>query len=219
MFRYLALVPLFLVTSVLAQSQDAAEGSTLDGLQKISVKGIDVAYALPGATLAGYTQVLIDPVEVSFHKDWKPQVAGSRRTLTPTEQQKIRADVGSLVYDTFVKELTKGGYSIATAAGPEVLRVRATIVNLYVTAPDVMTPGVTRSYTVSSGEMTLIADLADSDSGELIVRVGDRHVARETGNFTMSSSVSNASDARRAAASWAQILRGALDKAKAVGKN
>ena len=33
-----------------------------DGLQKIKVKGIDLAYSRPGASLAGYNKLIIDPV-------------------------------------------------------------------------------------------------------------------------------------------------------------
>lgn len=220
-FRRLAglIVPLFLVTAVFAQQpKSLQEAMSYDGLQKITVKGIDMAYALPGATLAGYTKVLIDPVGVRFHKDWKPTVTGSRRNLSSDEQQKIRDNVAKVVYDAFVEELKKGGYSVVTNAAPDVLRVQANILNLYITAPDVMTPGRSRVYTVTAGEMTLLAELSDSDSGEIIARVMDRYQARHTGSFQLTSGVSNAAEARNAATSWARILRASLDKAKAIGK-
>lgn len=104
------------------------------------------------------------------------------------------------------------------AAGPDVLRVQANILNLYVTAPDVMTPGRTRVYAASAGEMTLLAQLSDSDSGEVIARIIDRYQARSTASFQLSSSVTNAAEARNAASAWARILRGALEKAKDIGK-
>ena len=65
--------------------------------------------------------------------------------------------------------------------------------------------------------MTLVAELADSETGEVIARVLDRYKARTTGNFQLSSSVSNASEARSAASGWAKILRVELDKAKTIG--
>ena len=107
--------------------------------------------------------------------------------------------------------------SVVTEPGPDVLLVRAAIVNLYITAPDVMTPGRTSVYTASAGEMTLLAELADSETGETIARVFDRYQARTTGRFQLSSGVSNASEARTAASSWAKILRGELDKARTIG--
>jgi len=80
-----------------------------------------------------------------------------------------------------------------------------------------MTPGRTKVYTVSAGEMTLFAELADSETGEVIAWVVDRDQARTTGNFQLSSGLFSAGEARTAASSWARILRGELDKAKAIG--
>ncbi len=212
------LIPLFLAATVLAQQpKNPEEAMSYDGLEKINIKGIDMAYALPGATLSGYSKVMIGPIGVRFHKDWKPKVAGTTRNLSSSDQQRIRQDVAKIVYDAFVEELKKGGYSIVAEPGRDVLRVQAAIINLYITAPDVMTPGRTKVYTVSAGEMTLLAELADSETGEVIARVLDRYQARSTANFQLSSRVSNASEARNAASNWAKILRGELDKAKTIG--
>jgi len=213
-----ALLALLLAARGLAQQlKNLEEAMSYDGLQIISVKGIDMAYASPGATLSGYTKVMIPPVGVRFHRSWKPTVAGSTRSLSSNEQQKIRDNVAKAVYDAFVEELRKGGYSVVAEPGPDVLRVQAAIINLYVTAPDVMTPGRTRVYTMSAGEMTLLAELADSETEEIVARVLDRYQARTTGNFQISSGVYNAAEARSAASSWAKILRGELDKAKTIG--
>ena len=218
--RLTGLLSLLFVAAVLAAPQDDnSEGSSPYGLQPVKIRGLDVAFVLPGATLAGYTKVLIEqPIEVSFHKDWNPTAPGSRRRLTTDEQLRIRSGVAKIVYDTFVQELGRGGYSVVTDPGPDVLGVRAQIINLYVTAPDVPTAGRTRTFTVSAGQMTLIAELSDSETGDVFAQVGDRRVARSTGNFTLSSSVSNAAEARNAASSWARILRTALDNAKGIGK-
>ena len=107
---------------------------------------------------------------------------------------------------------------MVTEAGPDVLRVQANILNLYITAPDVMTPGRSVTFTASAGEMTLLAELSDSDSGQIIARVLDRKQARNTDSFQISSRVSNVAEARNAARAWAKILRTALDKAKDIGK-
>jgi hypothetical protein len=216
--RAAVLAALLLAASVSsAQKKELVEALSYDGLQEIKVKGIDMAYALPGATLSGYTQFMIDPVSVNFAKNWKPQETGSRRDLSTNDIEKIRANVAKLVYDTFIEELKKGGYTLAPSPGPDVLEVRPGIINLYVTAPDTMTAGRTRVYTTSAGEMTLVAELADSETGQVIARVLDRYRSRDTGNWRMSSGVDNASEARFAAVTWAKILRDGLDKAKGIG--
>jgi hypothetical protein len=59
--------------------------------------------------------------------------------------------------------------------------------------------------------VTLVAELADSETGEIIARVLDRYQACTTGNFRLSSRVFSASEAQSAASSWAKTLRSALD--------
>ena len=46
-----------------------------------------------------------------------------------------------------------------------------------------------RSYVESAGEMTLVAELFDSKSGDVIARVVDRREARSTGRMSLSGSV------------------------------
>lgn len=193
------------------------EAMSADGLQKIKVKGIDVAYALPGATLAGYNKVIVDPIDVAFHKDWNPEKTGSRFKLSTEERENIRTGVGKLVHEEFVKELQKNNsYQVVTEPGPDVLRVQAMIINLYVNAPDTMTSGRSRTYTVSAGEMTLVIQLHDSESGAVIARAVDRREANDTGMMQLSNSVVNASEARFIASSWAKILKNSLDKAHGI---
>jgi Protein of unknown function (DUF3313) len=216
------LVSAFLATSALLAATNAEfeEAMSADGLQKIKVKGIDLAYALPGATLAGYNRVMIDPFTVQFHKDWNPDKTGSHFKLSTEERENIRTRVAKVVYEEFVKELqTKSSYQIVTEPGPDVLRVEGIIINLYVNAPDTMTPGRSRVYTVSAGEMTLLVQLHDSESGAVIARAYDRREARDAGGtMTLSSGVANESEGRYIASSWARILRNGLDKAHGIGQ-
>lgn len=80
--------------AALAVGPPALDGAVShDGLQKIEIKGIDLAYALPGAPLAGCTQLRLDPVKVSFHKDWNPTRQGSRLKLSDADRERIRSDV------------------------------------------------------------------------------------------------------------------------------
>jgi hypothetical protein len=61
-----------------APDGDVEKAARHDGLEKISVEGIDLAYARPGATLAAYNRVRIEPVEVTFSRNWDPKRAGSK---------------------------------------------------------------------------------------------------------------------------------------------
>ena len=210
---------LVLTPAFAASSSELDEAMSVDGLQKVKVKGLDLAYARPGASLAGYSKFKLDPVEVAFHKDWDPKKTGSNSKLSTQERENIRSGVAKIVDEEFVKVLqAKGGYPLAKEAGPDVLRVKANVINLYVNAPDTMTAGRSRTYTVSAGEMTLFAELYDSETGEVLARIVDRSEARNSGMMSLSNSVVNASEARSVAANWARILRNGLDKAHGIGK-
>jgi hypothetical protein len=92
-------------------------------------------------------------------------------------------------------------------------------VNLYINAPDVsmQTPGRTKVYTTDAGEMTLILQLHDSVTGQLLARAYDRRAGLDSGTWNWSNSVTNTAEARRIISMWATELRKALDASRATG--
>ena len=206
-----------LTSTFAASKKEVDELMSRDGLQKISVKGIDLAYARPGATLSAYQRVKLDAVEVEFSKSWDPIKTGSRMKLSTQEREDIRSGVARIVQEEFANELQKNKYQIASDAGPDVLRVKASIVNLYLNAPDGGNLGRSRTIVRSAGEMTLLAELYDSASGLLLARVADRQEANSGTRMQISNSVVNEGEARTIAATWARTLRKALDKAQRIG--
>jgi hypothetical protein len=223
--RFVHMLPLmasiFLCGGAFAASKaDLEQAMSYDGLEKTSVKGIDMAYARPGASLAGYNRIKIDPIEVAFSKNWDPTKPGSSFKLSTDEREKIRTSVAKIVNDQFVKVLqAKSSYQVVNETGPDVLLVKPSIVNLYVNAPDVMTAGRVKTYTVNAGEMTLYAELYDSETGQIIARVVDRAQARNNaGGMMFSNSITNRAEAENIASNWARILRDRLDAAHGIGK-
>jgi hypothetical protein len=207
--------------SLAATKKDLDEAMSRDGLQKTSVKGVDLAYARPGASLAAYKRVKLDPVEVEFDKSWDPSNTGSRIKLSSEEREKIKAGVAKLVEEEFAKALQKGGtYQIASESAPDVLRVKVNILNLYVNAPSAAAGvGRSKTYVSSAGQMTLLAELSDAASGQMLARVADRREANGVGarRMQLADHMLNEDAAREVAAAWAQTLRKALDKAHTIG--
>jgi hypothetical protein len=60
--------------------------------------------------------------------------------------------------------------------------------------------------------MTLVAELRDSVTGEILARAVDGRSGRNTGMWTVTNRVTNTADARRAIRVWARALRDALDE-------
>ena len=199
-----------------ATKEQLEEALSHDGLQRVKVKDVDIAYVRPGATLKGYKKVMLDPVEVQFSKSWDPNKTGSMFKVSASEREEIRKGVGDIVREEFEKQLAmKDGYQVVKAAGPDVLRARASIVNLYVNAPDTGgTAGRSRTYTASAGEMTLYLELYDSESGQILARVVDRRESRSVAPMMIANRVTNTGEAHDIAATWARTLRKAMDRAR-----
>jgi hypothetical protein len=158
---------------------------------------------------------MLDPVEVSFSKNWKPDPAGG--PITPAERQAIRDGLSRIVREELKKELTKSGrYSLTDRADTDVLRVRMEIRDLYINAPDLPRAGSTRMYALSVGEMRLVAELRDAPTAALIARVIDFKKDPDAPWLHFTTRLDNVAAARRAATDWARILRRQLDNAHAV---
>jgi Protein of unknown function (DUF3313) len=214
-------------TIFLSPSARAADGGSAavetsawseGGLQKTTIKGLDVVYARPGASLSDYHKVLLQPIEISFHRDWeKREVPGSRRRISASDSQRIKDRLANLVREELRKELAGGGYELTDSAGDDVLEVHMAIVNLYVTAPNVAGSGNTDTFALTAGQMSLVAELRDSITGDVIARIFDHAAARESSWARRITSVDNAAEAAAITSSWAKILRQQLDLAKGIG--
>jgi type IV secretory pathway TrbF-like protein len=201
-----------------ASSKDVDAAMASGGLQKARVKGLELAYVRPGASLAAYQRVKIEPVDVSFDKSWNPNRTGSNIKISAEEREQIKSAVAKIVEEVFAKELqAKSTYQVVNEAGPDVLRVKASIVNLYINAPDADGFGRSKTFTSSAGSMTLMAELDDSASGQVLARVADRREASGIGRMQLTNGMVNEDELRTTAAGWARILRQALDKAHGIG--
>jgi hypothetical protein len=183
---------------------------THDGLQLTKSKKLDLLYVQPGATLSGYNKVWLEPVQVAFSKSGKPD----SRKVDSQDRERIRTELAAEFQRIFTQELEeKGGYALVKSAGPDVLRVLPAIIDLYITAPDTLEAGRTKVYSVSPGEMTLVVELRDAESGAILARAAD-HKGRSFGPMQWNTKGTNVAEARRILREWATTLRAGLDAAR-----
>ena len=207
----IALISSSLVGCSTTGSGVALPDTTEEGLKKVNVKGIDAAYVRPGSSLGNYKRILLDPVQVSFSKDWKPDKTGSYLPLSQEDRERIRKDLAELFITTATEVLEKGGYPVVTESAPDVLRITAELADVYINAPDTMSAGRSYSFVMSAGHMTLVAELRDSETGQIMARVFDQREARNDHYLQLSTSVSNSAEAREAVRMWANVLLGRLN--------
>lgn len=182
---------------------------TPDGLVKIANAKVDSVYAAPGMSLARYRRVMLDSIDVAFKADWQQR----HPEISADEVAMIRHGAESVFRAEFAKELEKGGYSMASQPGPDVLRVAASIVDLDFAASTGASADKP-AYVVSPADMSLLAELRDSQSGAMIARVADRKSGRGSGNLQVADQAAYTAEARAAFTRWASLLREALDAAR-----
>ena len=199
------------LTAVLAFGTSFAAGSpeSWDGLVEIEAKRMDAVFVLPGADFRPYKKVMFDPTEVAFNKDWMKNVnettAGVSRDISREDAEKIAATVRSDFGDIFNEAFRKAGYEITTTPGPDTLWLRPAVFNLYINAPDTMSAGGTRTYTVEAGEASLLLEVRDSTTQALLGRVVDRRATRSTSGVRVSNQATNVSDFRALFEQWVGI--------------
>ncbi|HKU90125.1 MAG TPA: DUF3313 family protein [Steroidobacteraceae bacterium] len=188
----------------------SAGPTTPDGLQKRASNRVDSVYAAPGASLARYRRVMLDELDVAFKADWQQR----HPEITPTEIGDVRTLGAALFRAAFSAELEKGGYAIVDQPAPDVLRVKATVLDVDFAPAAAAAASVGGRYIVSTTDVSLAAELRDSASGAVLARIIDRNRGRNVGNLEMSSEQSTSKDALQAFTTWAGLLREALDSAR-----
>jgi hypothetical protein len=189
---------------------------TAEGLHRVSNPHFRNAWVKPAADFTSYEAIQLVQVELRYKR--KPTAARSersiRRNFALSEAQK--QELERLFLEVFSAELQASEhYRLTQEPGPGVLRVEAGIIDLVVKVPT-QTYGNERTFTTSTGEMTLLLELFDSRSGEILARVADRREALAAGHggfddLYYSNPATDTNAVLRVFRRWAQILRKRLD--------
>jgi len=219
MIRVRTLLPLLFALCAATLAGCASSSRTTpveewDGLVRQPGTRLGAVFVKPDAEIVAYRNVLLDPVQVSFARNWDPNRGGRSQVgrLNAADVTAMKDGLAELFRETFRAELARGGYQLVDEVGPDTLRVSAAIIDLFVTAPDAMSAGRSRTYTANAGRMTLVAELRDSVTGEILARVVDARSGRSTGTWNITNSATNTAEARRAIGVWASALRQGLDE-------
>lgn len=188
-----------------------------DGLVKVDAKRLDLVYLLPGADFRVYTKILPDPTEVAFRKNWQrdtnQEIATGR--VSDSDARRILENARSGFEKIFQEAYQKAGYEVVTTPGPDVLKIATAVVNLDVAAPEVMSPGRSKTWSREAGSATLVVEARDSVTGALLGRAVD---AQSTGDFGpyLRNSVTNAGEFNSLFKRWAKIAADGLGELKTL---
>jgi hypothetical protein len=181
---------------------------THDGLERVPNSKVERAWVKPGADFSQYTEVGLLDCFVSFRRNWQMNHPRVRKR----DMERIKSALSDEFRTVFTTELENGGYPVVTQADDHVLLIRPAIIDLDVAAPDTNTAGRSDSFTASPGVMTLVIELYDSVSNEILARAIDRRRARNVGNIQWTTSGTNRDAARKILRRWANLLVSRLDE-------
>lgn len=190
-----------------------------DGLELLPDTKFRSVYMRPGARFDGFEAYGLANCQVAFRKDWLRNQNNSRASLSSrvTEKDVVRIkDALSIECDKYLKASLQAAPSYnlvdSFADGENVLVLRPAIVNLDINAPDIKSASRGRVYTTSAGEMTLLLELVDGPTGEVLARIVDRRQTLDSSRMQWSNSVTNSAEAKRILSRWAEQLRKGLDE-------
>lgn len=187
-----------------------------DGLTKVRTERADLLYLLPDVDFRTYTKVILDPTEVAFRRNWQRDYNRTQRSLGARidngEAQAIADRARSGFEEIFAEEFREAGYEVVTQPGPDVLRLRTGVLNLYVSAPDQMQPGRTVTFSADAGQATVFIEARDSTTGALLGRAVDQRIADD--NPRMRTRASNIADFEQMFQIWARSAVRGLNELK-----
>jgi len=188
-----------------------------DGLQlKIHTKN-EVVYVKPGATFNQYKRVMILDCYVAMQKGWQQDYNSNEgadldRQVTDSDVQRIESTLAAEFKKVFTTELQKGGYQVTTTPAPDVLLLRPAIINVRVTAPDLMTAGMDMNVITSAGSGTFYLELW-APPHTLLARALDAQADQQP-FAQQANSVTNMQAADIILKKWADDLVRHLDSAR-----
>ena len=136
--------------------------------------------------------VVIAPVQVAFDKNWLSnmnQSHGRTHSVGAEDAQRIAADMAASLHNALAQAVRARGFEVVSSA-PGALRLSASIDDLYVNAPDIHAPGITKTFVREAGRATLRAEGRDATG---LVRLQSEHrgTAGDTGRLSRASNVTN----------------------------
>lgn len=186
----------------------AASTTDLDGLQQFSSKYFDIAFARPGVDFSRYKAVSLRGSELAFKT---PDRSKQQFPLTDEQKNRFRQRLD----EEFAAELANlENLSLTDAAGPDVLSLQVRVQDILATVPGQATgrSGWGSLSLRALGEATLVLELHDSESGEILARVYDRRAVEGVAVAQQQAApLMRWEDVESISAHWASTVRDRLE--------
>jgi len=192
---------------------------TFDGLVRVQKSVADAAWVKPTLDLTPYKKLMVVSQGVAFRKlEPVSEFQARNETEFPVKEENKERLSRELktAFETELKKLER--YEIVSSPGPDVLLLVGAVIDVVSNIPpDIESARYGRGgvYLTSVGDATLVIELRDSQSGEILARAADRRAAESPFAFEVNS-VTAWSEVRRLASYWASLLRRRLEEIEKV---
>ncbi len=165
--------------------------------QVVEDANVDTAYTKPDVDFSAYTRLMAAPFEIYY-----PQ---TMEAPDPDDLERIRG----IYRQAFLDEIGDD-YDIVSEPGVDVLKVRFSLLDLRINKPDAQyTPPSRLTDFVHSGHQTLLMELLDSETDEVLARAADEE---RPDNVSVSEDYDDWDAVEFTAARWAALFRDFLDR-------
>lgn len=174
----------------------ACSTTTYDSFRPVRGAKVEIAYVNTEADFSRYQRLSADEMGIYFPTH-----------VTPSEQDTTR--VRTAFRESFMRELAD--YEIVMEPAPDVLHVRASLVDLRGTAADRL-PQLSSDINeiLQAGKLTFVIEMSDSSSGRVLLRAADTERVPQID--LPEDGTADDAEIRAAAQHWAELLRSFLDK-------
>ena len=180
-----------------------------DGLLTVkSEKGIQIQVK-QDLDWGRYDSVIIDKSHVAFTPNWARDYNRdhSADRVREADMDQIRERVSDIVNKSVTERFVKvPGITVTTQADENTLQITPNVINLDVSAPDLNSAGINRTYSRSAGSLTIFLEIHDATTGEILARWIEDLEDREDMYLEWTNQATNTADARRVVNRWADEL-------------
>ena len=166
-------------------------------------------YVKPGTDVSGYSNFLLQSVDVAFDAKWLKRFNRDQNSLADRLTERQIAEITGRVENKFKSTLAKtlkseGQATLTETASDNTLKVETSIVNLRMNAPDPMSGTNKITMVRQVGEAELHTKMYDANTGELVMVIIDSKETRDHFELIETNRIRNQFEFNTVYRAWAR---------------
>jgi len=179
----------------------------VEGLREVSARNFESAFVRPGLDFSRYSKLMVNELELAFRT---PDRSENQFPLGEDQKTRFRAAM-AVAFGKQLGELQN--LELVIEPGPDVLDLNVRVQDIVARAPGRRVGAAGRaSFAFESvGQMTLVLELRDSESEEVLIRVFDRRAVEGAAMVSGDGVISTWEGVESVVDLWALRAREGLD--------